>query len=123
MKHKTHNPKTMKLATLFIVSVCLLMFIRILISAMNDGRAYEIVELSQTVRTINLDIEFTQERLNALSSPQNLSNEAEKLGMIPSTSSGFLRLSDGHTWGTPENKVSRMLGVIIPNEALSVFID
>lgn len=69
--------------------------------ALSDG-AYTVSSLSATASDLGRTEQALQERLDVLSSPQQIALGAEGLGMVAGQSSQFLQLSNGQVLGGPD---------------------
>jgi hypothetical protein len=84
------------LGTLFVIFAAQLL----LSIAVSDG-AYRIDALQQTQKELSRTEEALTERLDTLSSPQNLVANAASLGMVIATDASYLRLADGAVFHAP----------------------
>jgi hypothetical protein len=57
--------------------------------------------LEEHATILNAEEQSLQMRLDTLRDPQKVAARAKKLGMVPSSTPAFLRLSDGKVLGTP----------------------
>jgi hypothetical protein len=67
---------------------------------LSDG-AYEISSLQQEQKELDRTNQVLTEQFDTLSSPQNLAESAEALGMVANSAPVYLRLSDGAVLGSP----------------------
>lgn len=88
-------------AAVIIGGVFAIVSTQLLLSIGLSNGAYEIESLQQQQKTLDRSNVVLAERLSALSSPQNLSAQAESMGMVVSRTSAYLRLSDGAVVGEP----------------------
>lgn len=92
--------------------------------AVADG-AYQISALQVEQRDLAREEQAMQERLNTLSSTQNLAANAEALGMVSNTAVAYLSLADGTVIGSPapasaaQGTLTGATGNLIPNALLA----
>ncbi len=75
---------------------------QLLLSVALASGAYEIASLKQSNKELARTYQTVNQDLDRLSSPQNLSANAEALGMVTNSTPVYLRLSDGAVLGSPE---------------------
>ncbi len=73
---------------------------QLLLTIVLSGGAYSISSLQGTQRDLARQSSALGEKLDTLGSAQNLSSNAQALGMVGSSSMAFLRASDGKVIGT-----------------------
>lgn len=97
---------------------------QLLLSIVVSDGAYRIAGLQGEQRDLGRQQQALSEKLDLLSSPQNLAAQAESLGMVLSTTSPvFLRLADGAIVGTASpagegQTVIAATGSLVPNALL-----
>lgn len=97
---------------------------QLLLSVAVASGAYEIASLKQSNRELSRTYQTVNQDLERLASPQNLSANAESLGMVTNSTPVYLRLSDGAVLGSPE-PASAQGGVVsgaegaVPNSLLT----
>lgn len=97
---------------------------QLLLSVAVASGAYEIASLKQSNRELSRTYQTVNQDLERLASPQNLSANAESLGMVTNSTPVYLRLSDGAVLGSPE-PASAKGGVVsgaegaVPNSLLT----
>jgi hypothetical protein len=89
---------------------------------LSDG-AYQISALQSDQKDLSRTNQALTEQLTALSSPQNLVQNAQALGMVANGNTVYLRLSDGAVLGsptaaTPENAPITPNQALVPNSRL-----
>lgn len=75
---------------------------QLLLSVAVASGAYEIASLKQSNKELSRTYQTVNQDLERLASPQNLSANAEALGMVTNSTPVYLRLSDGAVLGSPE---------------------
>ena len=85
-------------AALLVVSLLGLLVLNISLSR----GAYRVHELQQRSTALAEQEQLLGEQLAAHAAPAQLAVQARQLGMVPGTSPGFIRLSDGAILGAPE---------------------
>ncbi|MEF2977874.1 hypothetical protein [Subtercola sp. YIM 133946] len=89
-------------AAVVIVGVLAIVVTQLLLSVGLSNGAYQIESLQSQQKDLDRTNASLQEKLDGLSSPQNLAASAETLGMVSSANPVYLRLSDGAVLGTPK---------------------
>ena len=109
-------------AIVVVAGLFVLVIAQLLLSIVVSDGAYRIAALQTSQRDLGREQQALSEQLDLLSSPQNLSTQAESLGMVLSnTSPVFLRLSDGAILGTAtaadagESVITGTAGRLLPN--------
>lgn len=106
-------------ALVTVVGLFVILMAQLLLSILLSNGAYEITALQTKQTDLSRDAQTYTEQLNVLKSPQNLSAQAEALGMVMSTAPAvYLRLSDGAVIGTPTAMKASQAAVIGDNSAL-----
>jgi hypothetical protein len=72
---------------------------QLLLSISTASGAYRVASLQTESTTLARQQQVATEQLEQLGAPQHLAREAQSLGMVPSTGTAYLRLSDGATIG------------------------
>lgn len=85
--------------------------------AVSEG-AYEARALQVELRDLTRVERVLAQNADKLASPQNLADNALKLGMVQNTTPATLRLSDGAVLGTVGGPVSAVAGNLVPNSSL-----
>ena len=85
--------------------------------AVSQG-AYEMRALEIEKRDLGRVERVLSQNVNKLASPQNLADNAAKLGMVQNASPAALRLSDGAIMGTIETQASEVEANLVPNSTL-----
>lgn len=86
--------------------------------AVSQG-AYEMRALEIEQRDLGRVQRVLSQNVDKLSSPQNLADNAAKLGMVQNASPAALRLSDGAIMGSFETKASEVEPNLVPNSTLA----
>jgi hypothetical protein len=105
--------------TLGALSIALL---NLLLHILTSNAVYELAALQQEKKELTTTTQILGEEVDSLSSQQNLSNSAVKLGMIANANPVFLRLSDQKVLGKPQaalNTAGRISRNLIANSALT----
>ncbi|GGF33466.1 hypothetical protein [Subtercola lobariae] len=89
-------------AAVVIVGVMAIVVTQLLLSVGLSNGAYQIESLQSQQKDVDRSNASLQEKLDNLSSPQNLAASAESLGMVSNSNPVYLRLSDGAVLGTPK---------------------
>lgn len=89
-------------AAVVIVGVMAIVITQLLLSVGLSNGAYQIESLQTQQKNLDRTNASLQEKLDGLSSPQNLAASAESLGMVTNANPVYLRLSDGAVLGTPK---------------------
>ncbi|MCU1482636.1 MAG: hypothetical protein JWQ19_3422 [Subtercola sp.] len=89
-------------AAVVILGVMAIVVTQLLLSVGLSNGAYQIESLQTQQKTIDRSNADLQEKLDSLSSPQNLAASAQSLGMVSNSNPVYLRLSDGAVLGTPK---------------------
>ncbi|UFS60479.1 hypothetical protein [Subtercola endophyticus] len=89
-------------AAVVILGVMAIVVTQLLLSVGLSNGAYQIESLQDQQKTIDRTNADLQEKLDSLSSPQNLAASAQSLGMVSNSNPVYLRLSDGAVLGTPK---------------------
>jgi hypothetical protein len=63
---------------------------------------FQITKLNNQASQLRDQQEGLEKQVRTLESPQNLADRALRMGMVPNPNPVFLRLSDGHVLGVPE---------------------
>lgn len=96
--------------------------LNLLLTIMMSSSVYELASLQQQKKELITTTQILSEQVDSLSSQQNLSNAAEKLGMITNANPVFLRLADQKVFGKPQaalNTDGRVARNLVPNSVLT----
>jgi hypothetical protein len=85
--------------------------------AVSEG-AYEASALETELKDLTRVERVLAQNTDKLSSPQNLADNAVKLGMVQNTTPATLRLSDGAVLGTLAGATEAVSGNVVPNATL-----
>lgn len=105
--------------TVGLLSIALL---NLLLQILSSTAVYELADLQHQKKEMDTTAQILGEQVDSLSSQQNLSNSAAKLGMIANTNPVFLSINQQKVLGKPtaalstENRVARNL---IANSAMT----
>lgn len=103
--------------TAVIVLLTILMVQLGLSIAVSQG-AYELRSLSVEQRDLERVDRLLTQNLDKLSSPQNLAENAVKLGMVQNANPATIRLSDGKVQGSLKSSTSSADANLVPNATL-----
>ena len=104
-----------------VIGVLTVALLNLLLSILTSNSVYELSALQKEKRELTTTTQILSEEVDSLSSQQNLSNAAQKLGMISNANPVFLRLEDQRVFGKPKaalNADGRISGNLVPNSAL-----
>lgn len=93
--------------------------LQLFLSILTAEAAYEISSLEQTKKELTRVERVLEQNVQTLSSPQNLAENASKLGMAVNATPSYLRLSDGAILGQVGTRAQAMGDNTVPNELLS----
>lgn len=96
--------------------------VNLLLHILTSNAVYELAALQQEKKELTTTTQILGEEVDSLSSQQNLSNSAMKLGMISNSNPVFLRLADQKVLGKPQealNTAGRISRNLIANSALT----
>lgn len=92
---------------------------QLLLSIQTAAGAYAVTQLQSTSTSLARQQQVATEHLERLSAPQNLARDAQALGMVPSTTSAGIRLSDGAIVGaSPTAQESPLRTADVPDALL-----
>lgn len=101
---RRHDARRFWRAALIVGIIVIALALKLVVSiGLADG-SYRITSLQQQQKQIARQSQTVSEEISALESPQNLAEQAESLGMRPSTQVTFLSLSDGRVLGSADVK-------------------
>ncbi|CAN5172967.1 hypothetical protein BH09ACT6_BH09ACT6_11560 [soil metagenome] len=89
-------------AAVVVIGVFAIVVTQLMLSIGLSNGAYQIESLQAQQKDLGRSNESLSEKLDGLSSPQNLAASAESLGMVTNVNPVYLRLSDGAVLGTPK---------------------
>ncbi|WP_138275245.1 hypothetical protein [Rhodoluna limnophila] len=115
------RPGMVVVATITIGALAIAL-LNLLLHIMTSNAVYELAALQQERKELTTTTQILGEEVDSLSSQQNLSNSAQKLGMIANANPVFLRLSDQKVLGKPQealNTAGRISKNLIANAALT----
>jgi hypothetical protein len=108
--------ETVKAAGVALIGMITLIMLQLVLSTLTASGVYEISKLKQEAAQLNITADILQAELYSLSSPQNLTNEAHKLGMTHAENPAYLSLATGEVLGKPKPaKGSVMVANLVPN--------
>lgn len=105
-----------------VVTIFIIIVAQILLSISLQSGAYEIAGLQREVKSLGRTYQSATQDLGQMTSPQNVSQKAEALGMVGNTDPVYLRLSDSAVTGVASAAASGETivagGNLVPNEML-----
>lgn len=96
--------------------------LNLLLHIMTSSAVYQLSEIQQEKRELTTTTQILAEEVDSLSSQQNLSNSAQKLGMIANANPVFISLQDQKVYGKPKaalNTDGRIARNLIPNSVMT----
>lgn len=110
-------------ATVTVISIFVIIVAQILLSISLQSGAYEIAGLQRDVRELGRTFQSATQDLNRMTSPQNVAQSAESLGMVGNSNPVYLRLSDslvtGAATATDAGGTLVAQGNLVPNAMLA----
>jgi len=105
--------------TIGALSIALL---NLLLHILTSTAVYELADLQHQKRELTTTTQILAEEVDSLASQQNLSNSAQKLGMIANANPVFLSIVDQKVFGKPKaalNTDGRVATNLIPNSVMT----
>ena len=119
---RRRRPK-MFFAIVTVVTIFIIIVAQILLSVSVQSGAYEIAGLQRNVKELGRTYQSATQDLNRVTSPQNVAQSAETLGMVGNSNPVYLRLSDSLITGaaTPAVAGGALIaqGNLVPNAMLA----
>ena len=115
------KPST-KLVTLLTVGALSIAIANLILHILTSSSVYELASLQQQARELNTTSQIIADEVDSLSSQQNLSNSAQKLGMISNANPVFLSIGEQKVYGKPTaalNTDGRVARNLIANSAMT----
>ena len=110
-------------ALVTVVTIFIIIIAQILLSVSLQSGAYEIAGLQRDVKELGRTYQSATQDLNRMTSPQNVAQSAEALGMVGNSNPVYLRLSDSLVTGAATAAGSGGLlvaqGSLVPNAMLA----
>lgn len=113
------NTKLVSLLTFGALSIA---FANLVLHILTSSSVYELASLQQQARELNTTSQIIADEVDSLSSQQNLSNSAQKLGMIANANPVFLSIAEQKVYGKPTaalNTDGRVAKNLIANSAMT----
>lgn len=117
LRRGAHSRVFMAATTLGTIAVILAT--QLVLSILTSEGAYRISRLEVTERDFKRVERVLTQTVDKLSSPQNLSENASKLGMVVNATPSYLRLSDGAILGEVATRAQAAQPNLVPNELLA----
>ena len=112
-------------AIVTVVTIFIIIVAQILLSVSLQSGAYEIAGLQRNVKELGRSFQSATQDLNRMTSPQNVAQSAEVLGMVGNSNPAYLRLSDSLVTGAATAAGGSTLfaqGNLVPNAMLAEVI-
>ncbi|MEN9955411.1 MAG: hypothetical protein RLY34_218 [Actinomycetota bacterium] len=96
--------------------------LNLLLHILTSTAVYELADLQHQKRELTTTTQILAEEVDSLSSQQNLSNSAQKLGMIANANPVFLSIGEQKVFGKPKaalNTDGRIATNLIPNSVMT----
>lgn len=113
------NTKLVSLLTFGALSIA---FANLVLHILTSSSVYELASLQQQARELNTTSQIIADEVDSLSSQQNLSNSAQKLGMIANANPVFISIAEQKVYGKPTaalNTDGRVAKNLIANSAMT----
>ena len=114
------NSKLVSLITFGALSIALA---NLVLHILTSGSVYELANIQKESRELNTTSQIIADEVDSLSSQQNLSNSAQKLGMIANANPVFLSIGEQKVYGKPTaalNTDGRVARNLIANSVMTV---
>jgi cell division protein FtsL len=118
----SNSKQNTKLVTLLTVGALSIAFANLVLHILTSSSVYELASLQHQSRELNTTSQIIADEVDSLSSQQNLSNSAQKLGMIANANPVFLSIGEQKVYGKPTaalNTDGRVARNLIANSAMS----
>lgn len=112
-------------ALVTVFTIVIIIVAQILLSVSLQSGAYEIAGLQRSVKELGRTYQSATQDLNRMTSPQNVAQSAEMLGMVGHSNPVYLRLSDSLVTGAATSAGGSTLfaqGNLVPNALLAEVI-
>ncbi|MFM1983746.1 MAG: hypothetical protein RL723_181 [Actinomycetota bacterium] len=96
--------------------------LNLLLHILTSTAVYELADLQHQKRELTTTTQILAEEVDSLASQQNLSNSAQKLGMIANSNPVFLSIGEQKVFGKPKaalNTDGRIAANLIPNSVMT----
>ncbi len=106
---------SMQIMVLISISALAIAFANLVLHILTSTAVYELADLQQQKKELTTTTQIIAEEVDSLASQQNLSNSAQKLGMIANANPVFLSIEEQKVYGKPtaalntEGRVARNL--------------
>ena len=106
---------SMQIMVLISISAVAIAFANLVLHILTSTAVYELADLQQQKKELTTTTQIIAEEVDSLASQQNLSNSAQKLGMIANANPVFLSIEEQKVYGKPtaalntEGRVARNL--------------
>ena len=107
------------MAAMTLGTIAVILATQLVLSILTSEGAYRISRLEVTERDFKRVERVLTQTVDKLSSPQNLSENATKLGMVVNATPSYLRLSDGAILGEVGTRAQAAQPNLVPNELLA----
>lgn len=120
---RSASKQNTKLVTLLTVGALSIAFANLILHILTSGSVYELSSIQRESRELNTTSQIIADEVDSLSSQQNLSNSAQKLGMIANANPVFLSIGEQKVYGKPTaalNTDGRVARNLIANSVMTV---
>ena len=115
------NPRN-KIVTMLTIGALGIAIANLALHILTSTAVYELASLQQQARELNTTSQIIADEVDSLSSQQNLSNSAQKLGMIANANPVFLSIGKQKVYGKPTaalNTDGRVARNLIANSVMT----
>ncbi len=115
MSNLGSSKPNMQVLVLITIAALGIAFANLVLHILTSTAVYELADLQQQKKELTTTTQIIAEEVDSLSSQQNLSNSAQKLGMIANANPVFLSIEEQKVYGKPtaalntEGRVARNL--------------
>ena len=112
---------SMQIMVLISISAVAIAFANLVLHILTSTAVYELADLQQQRKELTTTTQIIAEEVDSLASQQNLSNSAQKLGMIANANPVFLSIEEQQVYGKPTaalNTDGRMARNLIANSVM-----
>ena len=95
-----------KIVTMLTIGALGIAIANLVLHILTSTAVYELASLQQQARELNTTSQIIADEVDSLSSQQNLSNSAQKLGMIANANPVFLSIEEQKVFGKPKSALN-----------------
>jgi hypothetical protein len=121
MSERRSAKPSMQVMVLISLSALAIAFANLVLHILTSTAVYELADLQQQKKELTTTTQIIAEEVDSLASQQNLSNSAQKLGMIANANPVFLSIEEQKVYGKPTaalNTDGRMARNLIANSVM-----